>query len=429
MAVNEADLKLIRDDLASLAKDVGFEYSEKEISAESWSGKLIDKLFDTGILRVLAREGRASDVDEDGITDSGQAFFSADMFETRDIIRQTVFDHYQLVRIIRNMGTDINANGKIDLVEGDFNFDGISDIGGFQHQIYFVGMSMGSLVGSVILGTEPLISTGVLNVGGGTLTDLLMKTKSKFNVKRVFHQLWGTAITGIHKKKKTHLIINGTREKNAFKKVRSFAHGSYVFLRNLTKKLVRRASVNARKGFLVTIPADRDDLLALDVFDPNKKHIFQEQIHITHQRGVGYMRNTPEFLRLIFMGQWIIDPAEPINFARYFKDKNVLLQVALGDWTVPTLTGMNLARAAGLISPKRFQWLLSKNIHRGAILEVDTEEFPPEQTSGSSVRFHPSGKHEYLVIPNVDSPEEMAYTKISQKQVIRYLLTNGRQID
>lgn len=423
---SQATIEAVKEDLKNLSRWSSAGIDEKKLHDGSPIEDIIDKLFNHGILRILTQEGRAKDIDEDGIADSGEAFFTADLFQTRDIIRQTIIDFYQLVRILKNLGVDQNRNGKIDLTEGDFNFDGIPDIGGPHHKIYYVGMSMGAMIGGLFLGTEPEIETGILNVGGGGLVDTLLRTSSKFNAKRIFYQLWGPAFAGLGRNKETELLLNGTE----IKKLPPLAENAEVYLRNKTKNFIVRERVNKMNGFLAKLPGDRGDQFELMIFDPfNKFTLPFLNYKISYQEGMGYQRNTPEFLRFSFLGQWVVDPADSINYARYFKDKQVLIQLALGDWTVPTLSGIQLAHAAKLISPKRLQWLLDHQIHRGKITPVDTDENPPESRSGSAVRFHPSGKHEYLIIPNLENKEMMSYTESTQNQVLRYLLSNGKEID
>ncbi|MBI3018695.1 MAG: hypothetical protein HYY61_02235 [Deltaproteobacteria bacterium] len=63
------------------------------------------------------------------------------------------------------------------------------------------------------------------------------------------------------------------------------------------------------------------------------------------------------------------------------------------------------------------------------MIKIDTQDHPPESLKGSAIRFHPSGKHEYLIIPNLKDKEMMSTTAFSQAQVVRYLLSHGEQID
>ncbi|MBI3018999.1 MAG: hypothetical protein HYY61_03830, partial [Deltaproteobacteria bacterium] len=265
---DEENFNAVKKDLTELGNRVGVEVKDEDLSSESLIGKLIDKMFRRGILRVLTREGRATDIDQDGIPDSGEAFFTADFFSTREIIRQTILDFFQLTRILKNLGTDQNGNGKIELLEGDFNFDGIADLGGPENPIYYVGLSMGSMVGSLLMATEPEIQTGVLNVGGGGLLDILLRTSSKFNAKRIFHQLWGPAVVGVPENGRTHITFNSRDTRDAFTSIESLEPGGTVFLRNKTKQTVFKTEINSEQGFLTKLPADTGDQMELDIFHP-----------------------------------------------------------------------------------------------------------------------------------------------------------------
>ncbi|MBM4355839.1 MAG: hypothetical protein FJ109_18955, partial [Deltaproteobacteria bacterium] len=83
-------------------------------------------------------DARIRDLDNDGkLTsfDNGGDFWSYDMFHTRDMVRQAVVDAMRFIRILRSLGTakwqaDSNGNGKADDLMGDFNGDGVVDLGG-----------------------------------------------------------------------------------------------------------------------------------------------------------------------------------------------------------------------------------------------------------------------------------------------------------
>src|SRR5207245_4852753 len=86
-----------------------------------------------GALFKVLSPGRARDLNNDGIPDSGGDFWSADMFHTRDVIRQSVVDWMQLVRILRSFdGRGKMAMGNQLLLAGDFNNDGVPDLGGVE---------------------------------------------------------------------------------------------------------------------------------------------------------------------------------------------------------------------------------------------------------------------------------------------------------
>lgn len=108
---------------------------------------------------LLPAGGRGADVNGNGTIDSTEGFFAtgaqADI-ASRDGIVQTVADLMQVVRMIQG-GVDTDNNGSVGL---DAN------------RIYYVGQSLGGIYGSVLLGVEPDIHQGALNVPGGTMTDI-----------------------------------------------------------------------------------------------------------------------------------------------------------------------------------------------------------------------------------------------------------------
>jgi hypothetical protein len=80
------------------------------------------------------------------------------------------------------------------------------------------------------------------------------------------------------------------------------------------------------------------------------------------QEGLGYQRQSPDFRKLMNLAQAALDPADPINFARLFflspaadwngnpiPPRPVLDVHTVGDFLVPTGTGMAFSRAAGLL--------------------------------------------------------------------------------
>jgi len=83
---------------------------------------------------------------------------------------------------------------------------------------------------------------------------------------------------------------------------------------------------------------------------------------IAVQEGIGYGRNTPEYRRLSALVQAIVDPADPINFAKYYMleplvgpdgkatpPRGLLNINTVGDGFVNISTGVAFSRAAGAI--------------------------------------------------------------------------------
>src|SRR5262249_7906687 len=80
----------------------------------------------------------------------------ATILSNRDGIRQTVVDLMQLVRVIE-VGMDVDGDGSPDLDPS---------------RIYYFGISLGGIYGTVFLGVEPSVRAGVPNVGGGPLVEI-----------------------------------------------------------------------------------------------------------------------------------------------------------------------------------------------------------------------------------------------------------------
>jgi len=81
-------------------------------------------------------------------------------------------------------------------------------------------------------------------------------------------------------------------------------------------------------------------------------------------RGFGNQRQTPDFRRFMTIAQTILEPGDPVNWARHFAMEpiaypeadpqatpgtNVLVLLGAGDSNVPVSTGIALARAAGIV--------------------------------------------------------------------------------
>lgn len=134
--------------------------------------------------------GRARDLDLDGFVgerDNGTDFWTADIFHTRDMLRQEQIDHMQFIRTLRavdgrkRMETDTNGDGSPNLL-ADFNGDGVPDLGGWQdtdgdHQwgdgehdngIYVMGQSLGGITSAILAGVEPAVTAAapVSSAGG-----------------------------------------------------------------------------------------------------------------------------------------------------------------------------------------------------------------------------------------------------------------------
>jgi hypothetical protein len=152
---------------------------------------------------------------------------------------------------------------------------------------------------------------------------------------------------------------------------------------------------------------------------------------------MGIKRNTPTIREMLELSMWAITPGDPIAYApHYFLDplpgtprKNVLIQICLGDFTVPVATGVSLARAAGLISPARNDLLIQLGVVEGKAVNVDALHGPENLYPGCGVRFHGAGSHAYFLAPNFDNLAlGVPYTVYAQRQVAEFFQSDGAVI-
>lgn len=94
----------------------------------------------------------------DGVVDSSGTYFInlSSLLTSRDNLRQSVSDLFTLAKTIPSMSFDGDAVGDLD-----------------GSRIYFVGQSLGSIVGLNFVSLDPSVTTAVLSVPGGGIAQLL----------------------------------------------------------------------------------------------------------------------------------------------------------------------------------------------------------------------------------------------------------------
>jgi hypothetical protein len=105
---------------------------------------------------VVLSGGRGQDLNADGNIDATEGFSAGGLIGSRDGVRQTVSDLMQLVRAFRS-GVDVDGDGA-----GDFD----------PNRVFYTGISLGGIYGTVLLGVEPNLRAGVPNVPGGVQTEI-----------------------------------------------------------------------------------------------------------------------------------------------------------------------------------------------------------------------------------------------------------------
>ena len=182
----------------------------------------LEELLKTGLPAQLLVEGRAEDLDLDGNTDHG-AIFTADLFKSRDRIRQYMVEHMQLLQLLKRLD-QANVPPAVprperataeellpNLLAGDFNADGVLDLGGsvtyapyaegelpseaVGEQRYFrSGLSFGGISNSILMAIEPDIRNGALSVPGGGLTDVMTRMDLHAVSDPIFYELLGPVV-------------------------------------------------------------------------------------------------------------------------------------------------------------------------------------------------------------------------------------------
>jgi len=378
-------------------------------------------LFEVPIVKFIFGRGRAElDIDNDLLVENGEGFFTADMAKTRDTIRQTMVDLMQLNRIILNLCVDHDGDGVLGPLEGDFNEDGVCDIGGPDHEIYMGGISQGGLLGGVFMGIESVATKAFLNVPGGANIPLVQRSTLEFVVERLFRQFVGPiavavpydpaadpqdladlglgpgqiAVTFIDTDVDADIAslaavnralpedvdilqrveIFDAPEPTDLDAVEEPGFVHPVVVENLNRDLREVGLVGPGGAFSVPVPTDVGDRIRITF--PTGQTEF-----VSVGEGLGLPRNTERFRRFNDVAQLVIDPADAVNYAtRWFLHppegvarKQVLVQSDPGDTTVPVGAQVALARAAGLITDELDRTFMDAGLIFGE------KEFPTDE--------------------------------------------------
>ncbi len=227
-------------------------------------------------------KGRDRDLNNDGLSDSGGDMWTADLFHTRDMVRQSVVDHMQFVRILRHL----------DVSTGDVNADGELDLGGADTNLGMWGISLGGVVAGVLAGAEPSLDAVSPNAGGAGLVDIAVRSKQDGVPDAVLLPMIGPLVVGClptdaHQRPITDgdiveanclggpdvdapfdtlqigFIANDVASAKVIPvgSIDSVAVGDRIEVTNLVNGETRNAFVNARGFFRIGIPADAVDAI------------------------------------------------------------------------------------------------------------------------------------------------------------------------
>jgi len=342
------------------------------------------------------RDGRAVDLTGDGVSDSGADFWTARTFHTRDIVRQGVIDHLQMVRVLetfdgRNLwDLDMNGNGIKDDVAGDFNMDGVPDVGGTRVMgngwgRYFTwGQSLGGFFSSIHTAMDPSIKAAAPVSAGAGLTDIGLRSIQDGVFQAVFLEILGTMVIGGYGRdiladdydpKMTKYsaddlnafwlafdkLLGNKEEVIPIGNIDPLMEGDRVELLNLANNELGkgggvRTFADGHIGFRASVASDFGDPIQITLRDAQGRVKDQLVASCPTARGYGHLRGSPDLRRFLGLAQMILAPGDPASYAPHLifdplqgmEPKNILFVHSIGDPVVPIATGVAKARCAGL---------------------------------------------------------------------------------
>jgi hypothetical protein len=358
-------------------------------------------------LEAVTRRDRAYDHTNDQVSDSGADFWTAYLFHTRDVVRQSALDYMQLIRVLRGFDGnrrfdfDVNDDGEKDLA-GDFDGDGVVDVGG-DASISMMGASLGGIMSSVVSAIEPEVAASVPIAAGGGLSDVGLRSFQGGVPQAVILRVMGPLFIGTQSADSDTMRIetiipNGNSDSRLhLASASDMQAGDFVVLENLANEsrgcgYIR--DVNGELQFRVSVETSLADRLRLTVYegdamvlgstecqvkeDANERKVmdtferdtwFQNRLSprdtplVALAEGMGLRRNTPRLRRFLALGQLVLDGADPAVYAPLLKSKpmkypgtgqttggHTLIVTTAGDMNVPASTGVNIARAAGIVN-------------------------------------------------------------------------------
>lgn len=320
-AGNMAEHGLATVGINAMGHGIVFSDVEKTAASAALGGACYRPFFDALGLT------RARDLDHDGTLDSGGDFWSSYLFHTRDGVRQSVLDHIQLVRILRAFGgdaamtcrndgdttepvkrCDANGDGTPD-VAGDFDGDGVADLGGPDATYGTWGESLGGILSAIHGAIDSYVTSAVPGSGGGGLVDIGVRSFQGGVVEAVLLRLWGpllVSVPGASRPKcsptsrdrdnctlcsETELSIrwvlpnvNGTGEVEVECIDPGTIANTTVLARNLDTGEARCASVDDLQRFRLGLPTSRGDRVLVTFWDG--KHEVDDYEHCNLQTDV-----------------------------------------------------------------------------------------------------------------------------------------------
>ncbi len=363
------------------------------------------EILGLGPLMEAVTNGRAYDQNNDGKADSGEDFFTAYVFHTRDNVRQSVMDLMNVARIVdtfdgvNRMNFDLDGDGENELA-GDFDGDGFIDVGGDAHRCGF-GVSLGGMIISVFASLEPTLSCVAPVLPGGGVSDIAIRSLQGGVPQAYMLRSMGPLYLGFpHGEQGIRLatyFTEGNSERNREIAISDLAMpGDTLLIENLDNgergcgfitedRTVRAAAASdAGDRHILTIyrgpalvPGDehcaiREGAMVREVIDtfghgypapapqadpheaPDGYHVlFNGQFHLHGDPllaladGLGMQRGDPSLRRLINISQAVMDETDPAVFARHMIQEPLVYE-ATGETTEVNVLGASMAGDMGV---------------------------------------------------------------------------------
>ena len=343
---------------------------------------------------VIFETGRAKDLNGDGRPDSGGDYWTADLFHTRDMVRQTVVDIMQLVRIFRGFDGvtrwqfDLDGDGERELA-GDFNADGVVDAGGPFNTYRMSGGSLGGIVSGVAAAVEPYISETVSVAGAASLSDVGIRSTQGGVNEAVILRMLGPLVISHPTIGTSGGMTLGWKVPDVNEELLVPFHalpdevqaGDRMEVTNLTNGKHAWAILDETRAGRAGVAADAGDRVEIVFREggepdaPIRAKITKIDRDVVYQtkewseggwlvaptEGWGLKRQTPELRRFMTIASMVLEPGDPVAYARHYfleplhilqegpRAHNILIIPSIGDTAVPVATGIHQARVAGLI--------------------------------------------------------------------------------
>ncbi len=234
--------------------------------------------------------GRARDLDGDGRVDHGGDLWTAYVFHTRDVLRQTSLEYVNAVRILRAFDgvtrtQDYDGDGTLDLL-GDFDADGVVDVGGPGNRYSISGASFGGLIAGIVGGLDPYVQASSPNSGGGGLIQIAVRSFQSEVVDAITMRVTGPVIVAVATPDppdpgRTSCAAGELSARWLVPDVSDLVPveiaclpnslirgtGGTIVVRNTRNGEVRCARTDPSGQFRVTIPASQGDPVVIQIYD------------------------------------------------------------------------------------------------------------------------------------------------------------------